>query len=86
MENLPSKVAEDHLVNATACTLCGSGNLGRFAAETAIHSVGMENVDTPAVFVFPELAVCFHCGFAAFAVPPEQLGDLGNGKVAGESR
>jgi len=80
------KLAEDHVANATACTLCGSENLGRFVAETGIHFQGLENIDTPAVFVFPELAVCLHCGFAAFAIPEEQLGTLGNGNVAGDSR
>ena len=81
-DELRSKLAGDHVANATACTICGSENLGRFVAETGIHSVGIRNNDTPAVFVFPELAVCLHCGFAAFAVPREQLVDLGNGKVA----
>ena len=80
-----SKLAEDQVANAT-CTLCGSGNLGRFVAETGIHFQGLENIDTPAVFVFPELAVCLHCGFAAFAVPREQLAALGNGHVAGDAR
>ena len=83
MKELLFKAAEDHVVNATACTVCGSANLGRFAAETAVHSVGMENINKPAVFVFPELAVCLHCGFAAFAVSQEQLRTLGDGNVAG---
>jgi hypothetical protein len=78
-----SKLAEYHVVNATACTLCGSGNVGRFVAETAIHFQGLENINKPAVFVFPELAVCLHCGFAVFAVPQEELRTLGNGN-AGE--
>jgi len=56
-----SKLADDYVVNAGACTLCGSENVGRFAAETAIHVQGRDNIDTPADFVFPELAVCLHC-------------------------
>jgi hypothetical protein len=79
MENLPSKAAEDYVANVTVCTLCGSGNLGRFVAETGIHFQGLESIDKPTVFVFPELTVCLHCGFATFAVPEEQLHALGNG-------
>jgi len=74
--NYGSKLAEDHVVNATVCTLCGSENLGRFVAETGIHLGGWENINKPTVFVFPELVVCFHCGFAAFPLPEEQLGVL----------
>ena len=82
MKNL-FKAVEDNSVTTTVCALCGSENVGRFVGETAIHFQGLENISKPAVFVFPELAVCLHCGFAAFAVPREQLGDLGNGNVAG---
>jgi len=63
MKGVPSKLAEDHVANATACTLCGSGNLGRFVAETCIHFQGLENIDKPTVLVFPELVVCLDCGF-----------------------
>jgi len=76
MENLSPKAAEDYLVNATACTLCGSGNLGRFAAETGIHFQGLENINKPTVFVSRELVVCLHCGFTAFPLREEQLGIL----------
>jgi|SRR5215469_10304258 len=44
MEKLSSKVAEDYVVSATACTLCGSRNVGRFLAETGIHHMGCENL------------------------------------------
>jgi|SRR6516162_6584741 hypothetical protein len=76
MKGVPSKLAEDHVANATACTLCGSGNLGRFVAETCIHFQGLENIDKPTVLVFPELVVCLDCGFTTFAPPEEQLGFL----------
>jgi len=71
-----SSLAEDHVVNATVCTLCGSANLGRFLAETGIHHVGWENINKPSVFVSRELVVCLHCGFAAFPLPEQQLGIL----------
>jgi len=74
-----SRANLDNAVNDSLCALCGSANLGRFLAETAIHLVGSENLNKPAVFVFSELRVCFHCGFAAFALPEEQLGILAIG-------
>ena len=74
--NDDSNLAEDHVVNATVCTLCGSENLGRFVAETGIHSVGWENMNKPTVFVSRDLVVCFHCGVAAFPLLDKQLGIL----------
>ena|SRR5215469_2642411 len=76
MEKLPLKVAEDHVVNATVCTLCGSENLGRFLAETGIYHVGWENMHKSTVFVSSEFVVCLNCGFAVFALPEQQLGIL----------
>jgi len=78
MKKFLSKAAE----RPTVCAVCGSGDVGRFTAETAIHSLGMKQISKPAIFVSPELAVCLHCGFAAFAVPQEELRTLGNGSVA----
>jgi len=40
MNDSRANLAEDQVVNATVCTLCGSENLGRFLAETGIHLVG----------------------------------------------
>jgi len=71
-----SSLAANHVVNATACTLCSSENLGKFAAETGIHFTGLENINKPTVFVSRELVVCLHCGFTAFPLPEEQLGIL----------
>ena len=76
MRDPRSKLAEGDLVNATVCTRCGSGNLGRFLAETGIHFAGIEHINKPTVFVSPEFVVCLHCGFTAFPLPEEQLGML----------
>jgi len=38
------------------CLSCFSTNLARLTAEMAIHHPGIENIDTPALFIFPELA------------------------------
>jgi hypothetical protein len=55
------------------CKSCGSVDQKKFSAEMAIHFPGLKNIDKPAVWVFPELVVCFDCGTAEFAVPEEEL-------------
>jgi hypothetical protein len=51
-------------------------NLGSFPAEVAIHQPGIENIDKPAVFVFPDLLVCSACGFTQFFVTKVELQSL----------
>jgi hypothetical protein len=51
-------------------------------AEIAIHFPGPENVDKPAVLVFPELVICFDCGNVEFLLPEEELRPLGKGEAA----
>jgi len=48
----------------------------------AIHFPGLDGLDKPIVLVFPELAVCVHCGFTEFNVPERELGVLSTGKPA----
>jgi hypothetical protein len=43
-----------------------------------IHLLGLENIDKPAVWLFPELLVCLDCGAAEFAVPETELLQLAN--------
>jgi hypothetical protein len=47
-----------------------------------IHFPGLENIDKPAVWVFPKLVVCLDCGTAEFAVPEEELRQLAKGDAA----
>jgi hypothetical protein len=58
------------------CKSCGSNNLGKFLGEIAIHFPGLNNLDMPIVWVFPELVVCLDCGIAQFAVPEAELRQL----------
>jgi|HubBroStandDraft_6_1064221.scaffolds.fasta_scaffold54550_3 hypothetical protein len=60
------------------CKSCGSVNQITFAAEMCIHLLGLENIDKPAVWLFPELLVCLDCGAAEFAVPETELLQLAN--------
>jgi hypothetical protein len=65
------------------CKSCGSENLGEFTGEIAMHCRGLKNINAPAVFVFPELLVCLHCGKTEFVVPKEELHLLAKGRAAG---
>lgn len=65
------------------CKKCGSENVSSFAAEIGIHVAGLKNIDTPAVVVFPELAVCLNCGATLFAIPEQELQFLRKHTAAG---
>jgi hypothetical protein len=62
-----------------ACKSCGASNQRNFTGEIAIHFPGLNNIDKPAVFVFPEILFCPNCGYAEFAVPENQIRLLANG-------
>jgi hypothetical protein len=47
-----------------------------------IHSPGLNNIDKPVVWVFPDLVVCLDCGFAEFTVPEAELRQLARGDAA----
>jgi len=55
-----------------ACDSCES-NRQDFPAEIAIHFKGLENVDQPAVLVFPDVSACLKCGDARFVIPEKEL-------------
>lgn len=55
------------------CKWCGSGKQSRFAAEVAIHSPGLNGLNKPIVWVFPELFLCLNCGKAEFVVHDNDL-------------
>ena len=58
------------------CKSCGSVDRRKFSAEIGIHFPGLNNMDKPVVWVFPEVVVCLDCGTAEFAVPEEELRQL----------
>ena len=55
------------------CKWCGSEKQSRFIAEVAIHFPGIEGLNRPIVWVFPELFLCLNCGKADFTVPDNDL-------------
>jgi len=64
------------------CKSCDSDNLGEFKGELAIHFPGLKNLDTPVVWVFPNLVICLNCGVAQFVVPEDELQLLTKGDAA----
>jgi hypothetical protein len=68
------------------CNHCRSERLGRFSGELAIHFTGLAGLNKPIVWVFPQLLVCLHCGFAELVVPKRELQVLETGiPVEGEA-
>ena len=70
---LPSRFEETNM----SCRSCGSGTQKAFASEISVHILGLENVDKPAVMVFPRLLVCMDCGFTELAMTENELRMLG---------
>ncbi len=65
------------------CKSCGSESLGEFTGEIAVHFRGLQNINAPTVFVFPELVVCLDCGHTEFVIPKGKLRLLAKGRAAG---
>jgi len=64
----------------SSCERCGAERRGKFNGEIAIHFTGLAGLNKPIVWVFPPVAVCFHCGLAGFEVPAEELEVLKTGQ------
>lgn len=62
------------------CKSCLGLNLKIFNGEVAIHFPGLDGLNKPIVWVFPELAICPNCGFTEFFVPERELRVLVEGK------
>jgi len=54
------------------CPSCGAARKG-FNGEIAIHFPGLDGLNKPIVWVFPELRVCPDCGTAQFNIPESEL-------------
>ena len=67
------------------CNSCGSVNQRSLTAEMGIHFPGLENIDKPVVWVFPEIVVCLDCGTAKFLVPEDELCLLAKDAAAGST-
>jgi hypothetical protein len=65
------------------CKSCGLEKHREFTAEIAIHFPGLNGLEKPIVWLFPNLIVCLNCGNAEFAVPESELRVLAKDDAAG---
>ena len=61
------------------CHHCESARKS-FTSEIAIHFPGLDGLNKPLVWVFPEVKICLNCGKAEFLVPEKELRVLDLGK------
>ena len=60
-----------------ACRVCGSGKQKCFPSEINIHPPhGLEYLNSPCVIAFPELLVCFDCGFTELVLGKSERREL----------
>jgi hypothetical protein len=45
------------------------------------HFSGRQNLDRPAIFLFPKVLVCLDCGFSRFTAPEADVALLAKGAV-----
>ena len=68
------------------CKSCSSESHNSFGGEVALHFRGLDGLNKPIVWVFPEVLVCLNCGFAEFVVPDEQRKTLQNPEKQNQSK
>ena len=60
-----------------ACKVCGSRRQEGFSSEVNIHPPrGLEYLNSPCVFAFPQLLVCLDCGFTEFVLEESERSEL----------
>ena len=58
---------------SNSCKQCHSDSQRTFNGEVAIHFPGLEGLDKPITFVFPQIVICLGCGFSEFTVPEKEM-------------
>ena len=64
------------------CNSCGSEKLNKFRAELALHFPGLEGLQKPIIWVFPEVWVCAICGTGQFTVPEAERRKIAEARAA----
>lgn len=64
------------MVTGIECPSCSSKNQRKLNAELALHFAGLQGLDKPIVWAFPEVSICLNCGFAVFALADAPLKEL----------
>ena len=56
------------------CRSCASSRQMEFLGEICLHFPGgLESLDKPLVWAYPQVVVCLDCGLAQFTVPEAEL-------------
>jgi hypothetical protein len=66
------------MISQRTCKSCSSDEQQKFQGEVAMHFPGLDGLNKPIVWVFPEILVCLNCGLAEFVVPEERRNILRN--------
>jgi hypothetical protein len=65
------------LDNSHRCESSPSGRQAEFLGEICLHfSGGLETLDKPLIWVYPQVVVCLDCGRAGFTIPEAELQHL----------
>lgn len=59
--------------SSVGCPSCSSKNQRKFNGELALHFPGIEGLNKPIVWAFPEVLICLNCGFAVFDLENDPL-------------
>jgi hypothetical protein len=65
------------MFGSIGCPSCSSKNQRILNAELGLHFPGLQGLDKPIVWAFPEVLICLNCGFAVFALADAPLKELG---------
>ncbi len=55
------------------CKACQTDTIRIHSGEIALHVRGLEGLDMPVVWVFPNVTICLSCGMAEFHIPEREL-------------
>ena len=67
------------------CKACGSERQSKFNGEIAVHFPGLQGLDKPIVWLFPQFLICLNCGVAQFMVPEADLAVLAEDRSRGSA-
>ena len=70
---------DESMLYSVACPSCSSKDQRKFSGELALHFPGLQGLNKPVVWAFPQILICVNCGFAAFALDNAPLQELSQG-------
>ena len=68
------------------CKKCSSDRQSKFSTEMSFYFSGWAGIDKEPVSAWPEVLICFNCGFAEFTVADRELSALAQGSVSLHTR